>query len=127
MDSATRRLVRERAGNCCEYCLLPQRLSPLASLQIEHVIPKKHGGNDDLENLALACIDCNLHKGTNVAGFDPETGSLTELYHPRRHVWSDHFRWDKAYIVGNTAIGRTTILVLNLNSEEQMQLRSVLE
>ena len=64
----------KRARNHCEYCLLPQSLSPLASLQIEHVIPKKHGGDDALENLALACIDCNLHKGTNVAGYDPVTG-----------------------------------------------------
>lgn len=127
MDSITRRLVRDLAGNCCEYCLLPQSLSPLASLQLEHVIPKKHGGDDGLENLALACIDCNLHKGTNVAGFDPVTGELTELYHPRRHVWSDHFRRDGAFIEGNTAIGRTTILVLSLNSEEQVQLRSVVE
>jgi len=55
--------VRSRANNACEYCHLHQDDSPLASLHVEHIIPKTHGGSDDLENLALACIDCNLHKG----------------------------------------------------------------
>ena len=62
MDAATRRLVRARAGNRCEYCGLPQDESPLAALQIEHVIPKKHGGTDDPDNLALACIDCAISR-----------------------------------------------------------------
>lgn len=123
MDAATRRTVRERAGNRCEYCGLHQDQSPLAVLHVEHIVPKKHGGGDELDNLALACIDCNLHKGTNVAGYDPETGALTELFHPRRHVWTDHFEWLGPLIVGRSAIGRSTIEVLNLNSDDQLQLR----
>ena len=124
MDAATRRTVRERAGNRCEYCGLHQDQSPLAALHIEHILPKKHGGTDDLDNLALACIDCNLHKGSNVAGYDPDTGALSELFHPRRHTWTDHFDWRGIVIVGRTAIGRTTVEVLSLNSDEQLQLRS---
>jgi HNH endonuclease len=123
MDATTRRAVRERAGNRCEYCLLPQIDSPLASLQIEHVVARKHGGDDSLENLALACIDCNLHKGTNIADYDPVTGQLSELYHPRRHVWPEHFRLEDALIVGITAIGRTTVFILNMNSDEQVAFR----
>jgi hypothetical protein len=96
----------------------------LAALQVEHVIPKKHGGGDGLENLALACIDCNLHKGPNVAGFDPETDALTELFHPRRQQWAEHFEWRGVLIVGRTAIGRVTVEVLNLNSDDQRQLRA---
>lgn len=64
MDAATRNLVRRRAGDRCEYCGLRQELSPLAALHMEHVRPKKHGGSDDPDNLALACVDCNLHKGS---------------------------------------------------------------
>lgn len=127
MDAATRRAVLERAGNRREYCRLHQDQSPLATHHVEHVIPRKHGGTDELENLALACIDCNLYKGSNVAGFDPETGALTELFHPRRHTWTDHFEWRGAVIIGRTAIGRTTVDVLNLNSDEQLQLRSEAE
>jgi hypothetical protein len=125
VDAATRQMVRQRASDRCEYCGLRQEQSPLAALHIEHIVPKKHGGGDDPDNLALACIDCNLHKGTNIAGYDPVTGELTELFHPRRHEWDKHFRWDGVMIVGVTAIGRTTVNVLQLNAEEQVQLRTV--
>ena len=125
MDAATRNAVRRRAGDRCEYCGLHQAQSPLAVLHVEHIVPKKHGGTDDLDNLALACVDCNLHKGANVAGYDPATGALSELFHPRHHVWTDHFRWQGVLIVGKTPIGRTTVAVLHINSEEQIQLRIV--
>ncbi len=124
MLPSTKARVRERAGNACEYCHLHQDDSPLAVLHIEHVIPKTHGGSDHLENLALACIDCNLHKGPNLTGIDPEAGAVTELFHPRRHDWADHFTWDGIYLVSSTPIGRTTIRVLNMNSEDQLALRS---
>lgn len=123
MDAATRNTVRRRAADCCEYCGLRQDQSPLATLHVEHVIPRKHGGSDRLDNLALACIDCNLRKGPNLAGYDPQSGALTELYHPRRDAWSDHFRWDEELIVGMTATGRTTVVVLDLNSDDRIQLR----
>jgi hypothetical protein len=124
MSPSTRTRVRERAGDRCEYCQLPQADSPLAALHVEHVLPKVHGGTDDSDNLALACIDCNLHKGTNLTGIDPETKRLTELFHPRRHVWNEHFEWDGPYLLGKTAIGRTTIRVLNMNGEDRLTLRA---
>ena len=116
--------VRERAHNACEYCHLHQDDSPLAVLHIEHIIPKVHGGTDDLDNLALACIDCNLHKGTNLTGIDPQTGDVTELFHPRQENWNEHFESQAVYLIGRTAIGRTTIRVLNMNSDDQVTLRS---
>jgi hypothetical protein len=125
MNAATRELVRRRASFRCEYCGLHQEQSPLAALHIEHILPRKHGGGDDLDNLALACVDCNLHKGTNLAGHDPQTGLLTELFHPRRQSWAEHFEWQGTMIVGKTAVGRTTVVVLQLNAEERRQLRAV--
>ena len=127
MDAATRNLVRRRAGQRCEYCALHQDQSPLAALQLEHIRPRKHNGTDDLDNLALACIDCNLHKGTNIAGYDPRTGTLTELFNPRRQVWSEHFEWRGLEIRGLTAVGRTTVAVLELNGEDRLELRSVIQ
>src|SRR2546426_6798088 len=124
ISAQIRAQVRERAQNACEYCQLHQDDSPLAALHVEHIIPKIHGGSDDLANLALACIDCNLHKGTNLAGIDPETNALTELFNPRRHNWNDHFEWQGIALIGRTAIGRTTVRVLNMNSEDQLALRS---
>jgi hypothetical protein len=91
---------------------------------VEHIIPRIHGGTDDTDNLALACIDCNLHKGPNLTGIDPDTKRVTELFHPRRHRWEDHFEWQGIYLTGKTAIGRTTVRVLNMNSEDQLSLRS---
>ena len=124
MNAATRSQVCRRANFRCEYCGLHQDQSPLAALHVEHILPRKHGGSDDLDNIALACIDCNLHKGSNVAGYDPETGQLTELFHPRSQSWHKHFERRGAMIVGKTPIGRTTVEVLRLNSEERLQLRT---
>jgi 5-methylcytosine-specific restriction endonuclease McrA len=124
MDELTKARVRERAGNRCEYCTLHQKDSPLAALHVEHIVPRFHGGSDDLDNLALACVDCNLHKGTNLTGIDPVTNQVTELFNPRRDLWRVHFGWRNIYIVGKTAIGRTTIRVFNMNSEDQLALRS---
>src|SRR5260370_38320343 len=97
ISAQIRAQVRERAQNACEYCHLHQDDSPLAALHVEHIIPKIHGGSDDIDNLALACIDCNLHKGTNLTGIDPETKEITELFNPRRQAWEDHFGWQGIY------------------------------
>lgn len=123
MDAALKRFVRERARNRCEYCHLAQEQSPLFSLQIEHIRPRKHHGGDESENLALACIDCNLHKGPNLAGIDESSGTLTELFHPRVQDWSEHFEMRGPLIIGKTATGRVTVDVLNMNSVEQVTLR----
>ena len=67
IDSETRLLVRERAAERCEYCQLPEWASPI-SFHVEHIRAKQHGGDDQPENLALACDRCNLHKGPNLKG-----------------------------------------------------------
>ncbi|MGO8903583.1 MAG: HNH endonuclease [Isosphaeraceae bacterium] len=46
MDPATRSLVRTRAGNRCEYCLIHQAYAEL-SHHVEHIVAVKHGGSDD--------------------------------------------------------------------------------
>ena len=126
MDEATRAFVRQRARNCCEYCRRHQDESPLAPLQIEHVIPKKHGGSDDIDNLALACIDCNLGKSSNLTGIDPATGDTTapiQLFNPRTQAWDDHFKRQGPLILGKTDVGRATTFVLNMNVEDQVERR----
>jgi 5-methylcytosine-specific restriction endonuclease McrA len=123
VKAAIRQLVRERAGNRCEYCHLHQDDSPLAVLHVEHIRAKKHGGGDDPENLCLACIDCNLHKGSNLTGIDPVTEAVTQLFNPRKAVWEDHFAWEGIYIIGSTATGRATVGVLDLNGDDRLDLR----
>jgi 5-methylcytosine-specific restriction endonuclease McrA len=38
----------------------------LVSFHVEHIIATQHVRDDSLENLALACHRCNLHKRTNL-------------------------------------------------------------
>lgn len=123
MEARVRVLVRERAGDQCEYCQRRQETSPLFRLQIEHIIPIKHDGSDELDNLALACAECNLKKSSDLAGFDPDTRMLTPLFHPRADAWEEHFEWDGLQIVGLTPIGRTTVRVLDLNAPARLRVR----
>lgn len=71
MDAALRSWVAERAGNRREYCHLHRDHQSSVPLHIEHIIARQHRGDDSSENLALACLRCNLHKGTNLTGMDP--------------------------------------------------------
>jgi hypothetical protein len=98
MEPATRLLVRTRAGNRCEYCLLPQDGCSLTH-HIEHIIPRQHEGRDDHDNLALACHRCNLLKGPNLTGIDPITGE----------------------------IGRTTVKLLAMNNTRRIERRELSE
>jgi len=123
MDAAVRAHVRERAGDACEYCHRRQETSPLVPLQIEHIIPRKHAGDDSLDNLALACAECNLKKSSDLAGLDPVTGDLSPLFHPRRDKWVEHVEWEGLRIVGWTAVGRTTVRVLDLNAPARLRVR----
>jgi HNH endonuclease len=75
ISAEARNLVRARARDHCEYCLLDQRHSHLRH-HVEHIVAKQHGGLDDLDNLALACHRCNLCKGPNLTGVDPQTRSV---------------------------------------------------
>jgi 5-methylcytosine-specific restriction endonuclease McrA len=58
--------VWRRARTCCEYCQLPQETTDLP-FQIDHIIAEQHGGETTLDNLALACLHDNKHKGLNAA------------------------------------------------------------
>lgn len=115
-----------RAEGRCEYCLLHQDDTPLTH-PIDHIIAVKHNGETDAENLALSCLDCNLNKGSDIATFDPLTGQLVQLFHPRQQRWDEHFRVEGAHIVGLTANGRATIKLLQLNAPIRLQQRELLQ
>ena len=127
MNDKLRRLVRRRARLRCEYCGLPETDSPVTPHHVEHIVANKHHGPTRSSNLALSCHRCNLNKATDLSGLDPVTGKLTKLFHPRRHQWSHHFRWDSYWLVGKTAIGRTTVDVLRVNETERIRLRETLD
>lgn len=59
-------VVFVRAKGRCEYCgseLMHNRIT-WDSVQFDHIIPKSKGGEDNEENLALACKPCNNQKMT---------------------------------------------------------------
>jgi hypothetical protein len=76
--------------------------------------------------LPWACFTCNKKKGPNLSGIDGVTGKLVPLFHPRRHKWSRHFRWQGALLAGRTPIGRATIAVLGINQPLRVRLRQEL-
>jgi len=48
------------------------------------------------------------------------------LFNPRRHKWSRHFRWEGAYLVGLTPMGRVLVELLNINDPLRVELREEL-
>lgn len=119
MPRTLREIVSERAQGHCEYCQLsPAMVS--SPFQLDHVRAEKHHGPTALANLAWACFRCNSYKGPNVAGYDPDTESLDRLFNPRIDDWDEHYFWDGPLLVGQTAIGRTTIEVLRINLDDRV-------
>jgi HNH endonuclease len=126
LDADFIRRVWQRAAERCEYCQLPAAFHS-APFQIDHIIARQHGGEGELENLALACIHCNRFKGPNVAGIDPDSGEIVRLFHPRRDRWAEHFVWDGPELKALTRIGQATILVLLINDPEVVAVRKQLQ
>ncbi|MDE2636058.1 MAG: HNH endonuclease [Chloroflexota bacterium] len=92
--------------------------------QIDHIIPIRHGGSALLDNLCLACADCNQYKGPEVAMIDPQTGVATRLFNPRQQAWNNHFRLNSdGSLSGKTPEGRATVRVLRMNEEERVEQR----
>jgi hypothetical protein len=94
--------------------------------EIDHIRARKHRGTTSLGNTCVSCAQCNGAKGSNVAGYDPETDELVPLFNPRRQVWDEHFEWEVAKLVGKTSIGRATIDVLGINQSERKEFRALL-
>ena len=75
----------------------------------------------------MACGYCNRHKGPNIAAIDRETGQMVALYNPRHDLWSNHFLWKGAVIVGRTPTGRATEELLGINDWQRIELRENLQ
>lgn len=125
ISSALRKLVNERAKGCCEYCLIPE-ITTLSTHEIDHIIAEKHDGLTESNNLALCCVLCNKHKGSDLASIDPDTKQLTPLYHPRQDYWHEHFQLNGAEFVSLTAVGRVTVKLLQINRMDRLKERELL-
>jgi diadenosine tetraphosphate (Ap4A) HIT family hydrolase len=50
----------KRAGHRCDLCGIP---ADERWLEVDHILPRRHGGSDDISNLQALCYKCNANKG----------------------------------------------------------------
>lgn len=122
LPAALRAAVRKRAGERCEYCLMPET-GAFFLHEPDHIIATQHRGESNLENLALACIQCNRLKGPNVASVDPKTKQIVRLFNPRTDVWRDHFRAESGRIIPLTDVARATAALLSFDDPDREEAR----
>lgn len=125
VGSDVRKLVAERAGFLCEYCLLAET-DTFYGCQVDHIISLKHGGSSEDANLAYACALCNRAKGSDIGSLS-STGQFTRFYHPRNDRWSEHFSLTGVSIVARSEVGEVTVRILGLNDEARLHERRALE
>ena len=101
----------------CAYCYTTEANTG-QPMTTDHIIPQAQGGEPTFDNLCFACRCCNEFKGSTASAQDPLTGETVALFHPRQETWVEHFQWDEsgALLTGLTAIGRATIVALNMNN-----------
>jgi hypothetical protein len=121
-----RNQVRQRANGRCEYCGLLDSLARL-SHQVDHVVPPRHGGSDELINLAWACFRCNNGKGTDIGTVDITTNQRVWLFNPREQKWDEHLELEvTGLIIGKSSEGRATARLLDMNVETEVEARRLL-
>ncbi|MEZ4401832.1 MAG: HNH endonuclease [Kofleriaceae bacterium] len=75
----------------CIHCRSPLTVgddgTPISQATIEHIWPQRHGGDNQLLNLALACGQCNRQKGARHdtrSRTDPRLLEITAALKARR-------------------------------------------
>lgn len=65
IDSHHRKSIKEQANGCCTYCgvELTDELHKPNSYHVDHKKPHALGGMTNDDNLAAACMACNMKKG----------------------------------------------------------------
>lgn len=67
--------IFKRDNYTCQYCGIKG-----APLTIDHVIPKKRGGDNNWENLVTSCIECNNKKGDKT----PQEAKMKLIRKPKK-------------------------------------------
>ena len=60
LSGSLRYEVLKRAGFRCELCGIS---ADERAIEVDHILPRKHGGQDDKTNLQALCFKCNANKG----------------------------------------------------------------
>ena len=94
--------------------------------QVEHIISRKHSGSSEIDNLALSCVFCNRYKGSDIASLIPGRNELVRFYNPRNDRWLDQFHLNGVVIEPVTEVGEATIRILQMNHDDQVLERQIL-
>ncbi len=76
----TRHNIFERDHNTCQYCGV---LFDRSGLNLDHVIPRDHGGPTTWENIVCSCIRCNTRKANRT----PREAGMLLVRKPKRPKW----------------------------------------
>ena len=96
------------------------------SFEIDHIISTKHGGGNEIDNLAYACPHCNNHKGSDLTTFLESYDDIVVLFNPRRHKWVEHFDVIDGEIMAKTRIGQASTKIFRFNEPDLIILRQLL-
>ncbi|MGJ3242040.1 MAG: HNH endonuclease [Opitutales bacterium] len=75
-----RETVFQRDRYRCQYC---ERQYPSSELNLDHVIPRDHGGRTTWENIVTACLRCNTRKRNRL----PHEAGMRLKRKPERPKW----------------------------------------
>jgi 5-methylcytosine-specific restriction endonuclease McrA len=76
----TRQNVFERDQNTCQYC---HKKFDRKDLNIDHVVPRQHGGLTSWTNVVCSCIECNRIKANRT----PEQAGMHLRRKPKKPRW----------------------------------------
>ncbi|WP_157603419.1 HNH endonuclease [Spirosoma telluris] len=105
--------------------MLAERVS-FYSFHIEHIRSMKHGGTNELNNLAYCCPGCNYYKGSDVGTFLHESENLILFFNPRKDSWDEHSELEDGAIHGKTDMGKATGKIFKFNEIERLIFRQQL-
>ncbi|HWR83294.1 MAG TPA: HNH endonuclease [Candidatus Deferrimicrobium sp.] len=103
----TRKNILTRDGHHCQYCG-----GSKGSMTVDHLIPKRLGGQDAWENLVCACSRCNNKKGDRT----PDEAGMKLIRRPIRPTYITFIqrnygiadRWRPYLFVDSSIGGETT-------------------
>src|SRR5438105_3385620 len=126
VPEALSRAVRSRAHGRCEYCFMHESVQG-ATFDVEHVNQQSKGGESTLDTLALPRQDATRIKPAGQQPLIHLQAEQVPLFHPVQQRWSEHFRFKGCEVEGRTAVGRATVVMLDLNHFRRQRIRQVEE
>lgn len=76
----TRQNVFERDKNTCQYC---GHRFDRKDLNLDHVVPRQHGGLTTWTNVVCSCVPCNSRKANRT----PEAAGMRLIRKPKKPRW----------------------------------------